>query len=48
MRKHNAKVLGVANVESTDEDEDDASEDEWLPSLSPQSFYFFAKKFENI
>ena len=37
VRKDNAKVLGVANGESTDEDEDDASEDEWLSSLSPQS-----------
>ena len=35
VRKDNAKVLGVANGESTDED--DASEDEWHPSLCPQS-----------
>jgi hypothetical protein len=37
VRKDNAKVLGVANGESTDEDEDDESKDEWLPSLAPSS-----------
>ena len=33
VHKDNAKVLGVANGESTDDEEQD-SEEEWLPSLT--------------